>query len=310
MFISYSWDSDEHKAWVLAFARRLRDDGINAILDQTHLPLGGRTPEFMEHSVRDSRNVLVICTEGYKQRFDGRNGGAGYEGHIITAEILSSAGANRFIPVLRQGDWMIAMPTALYGLYCVDLRLDSVEAYRRLVRHLHGVDPVRTVGRAPGWLREEKGIPVPVPLSVVAKAPSAVMTPQEYWDERKRLPDSALVKKIWQMPRWCIWSRPVEFRKARFRNLSACTHFVGSASVRSNARWSQYPWFSTAREQGEESIASGIEINEGSVNHLEGWVLFRSGQFIHHRPLTRFRSSATASMCWRFWIRQQLYSSS
>jgi hypothetical protein len=72
VFISYSWDSDEHKAWVLSLANRLRGDGIDAILDQTHLGFGGRTPEFMERSVRDSRSVLVICTNGYKQRFDGR----------------------------------------------------------------------------------------------------------------------------------------------------------------------------------------------------------------------------------------------
>ena len=63
MFISYSWDSEEHKAWVLAFATRLRDDGIDSILDQTHLHFGGRTPEFMERSIRDSRSVLIICTE-------------------------------------------------------------------------------------------------------------------------------------------------------------------------------------------------------------------------------------------------------
>ena len=133
VFISYSWDSEEHKAWVLAFANRLRKDGIDAILDQTHLHLGGRTPQFMERSVRDSRSVLVICTEGYKQRFDGRTGGSGYEGHIITADIISSAGTNKFIPVLRQGDWTTALPTALGGVYGVDLRSDSVEVYKELV---------------------------------------------------------------------------------------------------------------------------------------------------------------------------------
>ena len=284
VFISYSWDSGEHKAWVLALANRLRDDGIDTILDQTHLHFGGRTPEFMERAVRDSRSVLVICTEGYKQRFDGRKGGAGYEGQIITADILSSAGTNRFIPVLRQGDWTTAMPTALGGVYGVDLRADSVEAYKELVRHLHGFDKLRPVGRAPDWLKEEKtGAPVSGP--VVSKTPAVVITSQEYWDQRKRLPDSDLVKKIWQMPHWCIWSRPEEFRKARFRNLDHCAQFVAAASVRSNARWSQYPWFSTAPEQGDESIANGIEITEGSVKHFERWVLFQSGQFVHNMAL-------------------------
>lgn len=65
----------------------------------------------MEQSVRESRSVLVICTVGYKQRFDGRKGGAGYEGHIITSEILGSEGTNKFIPVLRHGEWANALPT-------------------------------------------------------------------------------------------------------------------------------------------------------------------------------------------------------
>src|SRR5260370_160975 len=91
VFISYSWDSKEHKEWVLKLATRLRDDGIDAILDQTHLPLGARSPEFMERSVRESRCVLVVSTETYKQRFDNREGGAGYEGHIITGAIVNEA---------------------------------------------------------------------------------------------------------------------------------------------------------------------------------------------------------------------------
>jgi hypothetical protein len=288
VFISYSWDSEEHKAWVLAFANRLRNDGIDTILDQTHLHLGGRTPEFMERSIRDSRSVLVICTEGYKQRFDGRKGGAGYEGHIITADILISAGPNKFIPVLRQGDWTAAVPSALGGVYGVDLRSDSVEAYRELVRHLHGVKEVRPVGRPPDWIHEEKpGIPVPVPVPVAFKRPAVVITPQEYWDQRKKLPDSELVKKIWQMPRWCIWSRPEEFRKARFRNLDHCAQFVASASVRSHAVWSQYPWFVATPEQGDEWIAYGIEITDAAVNHFERWFLFQSGQFVHHMALDK-----------------------
>jgi len=32
-FISYSWDSDEHRDWVLALATRLRGDTIETVLD-------------------------------------------------------------------------------------------------------------------------------------------------------------------------------------------------------------------------------------------------------------------------------------
>jgi len=33
-FVSYSWDSEEHQAWALQLAHRLRDDGVDAVLDQ------------------------------------------------------------------------------------------------------------------------------------------------------------------------------------------------------------------------------------------------------------------------------------
>jgi hypothetical protein len=40
VFISYSWDSEEHKGWVLAFAQALVNAGIYVTLDQWHLPPG------------------------------------------------------------------------------------------------------------------------------------------------------------------------------------------------------------------------------------------------------------------------------
>ena len=286
VFISYSWDDEDHKRWVLDFAKRLRGDGIDTVLDQTHLHFGGRTPEFMERSVRESRSVLVICTEGYKARFDGRKGGVGYEGHIITAEILNSAGTEKFIPVLRHGDWNTAMPTALGSVYGADLRTDSTETYRDLVRHLHGVNDVPAVGPPPDWLHPDKARPpVEATINPIVEVPRLIVTPQEYWDQRKRLPKSDLVERIWQKPNWCLWSRPEDFKKARFRDLRNCAEFVASASVRSHARWSQYPWFAKTPDQDVESISSGIEIAEGSVKHLEQWVLFQSGQFVHNMAL-------------------------
>jgi hypothetical protein len=155
VFISYSWDSKEHKQWVLDLATRLRGDGIDAVIDQTHLPLGARNPEFMERSVRESTDVLVVCTETYKRRFDNREGGAGYEGHIITGEIISEVGKNKFIPVLRTGDWQSALPTALLGTNGVDLREDSVEEYQRLAKRLHRVSDIPPLGKKPQWLVSE-----------------------------------------------------------------------------------------------------------------------------------------------------------
>ena len=47
VFISYAWESEQHRAWVKALANRLLGDGIEAILDQYDLELGDRLPQFM-----------------------------------------------------------------------------------------------------------------------------------------------------------------------------------------------------------------------------------------------------------------------
>lgn len=67
-FISYAWESEEHRARVKALADRLLADGIEAIVDQYDLELGDRLPQFMEQSVRSSDYVLIVCTPAYKQK--------------------------------------------------------------------------------------------------------------------------------------------------------------------------------------------------------------------------------------------------
>jgi hypothetical protein len=139
IFVSYFWDSSEHKVWVLELATKLKTEGIKVVIDRTHLKLGARTPEFMERSVSECDRVLVICTENYKLRFDARKGGAGYEGNIITGELINEVGENKFIPVLRRGEWKTAVPTALSGVHGVDLRSGSPEEYSRLIDDLRGM---------------------------------------------------------------------------------------------------------------------------------------------------------------------------
>ena len=64
VFISYSWDSNEHCAWVKALAERLRENGVGALLDKWELPFGADRTHFMEQ-VASSEFILVICTPRY-----------------------------------------------------------------------------------------------------------------------------------------------------------------------------------------------------------------------------------------------------
>ena len=122
VFISYSWDTKEHKEWVKAIAERLRGDGADVTLDQWHLVPGDQLAEFMEKAVRESNYVLIVCTPRYKNRSDKRTGGVGYEGDIMTGEVLTEGNNRKFIPLLRIGKWPEAAPTWLSGKFYLDFR--------------------------------------------------------------------------------------------------------------------------------------------------------------------------------------------
>lgn len=151
-FISYSWDSDEHKVWVRDLAVRLRTSGIEVTLDQWHLVPGDELPQFMEAAVRSCDFVLVVCTPRYKDRSDKRTGGVGYEGDIMTAEVMSLRNQRKFIPILRSGTWTAAAASWLVGKYYVNLSSNpySEAQFEDLLTTLHGTRPqAPPVGTAP-----------------------------------------------------------------------------------------------------------------------------------------------------------------
>jgi hypothetical protein len=128
-FISYSWDSEDHKQWVRDLATKLRGDGVNVMLDRWGLAPGDPLPEFMERSLRENDFILVICTPQYKKKSNARTGGVGYEGHIMTAELFTAHNHRKFIPILCHDRWEEAAPSWLLGKYYIDLyktyRVDS-----------------------------------------------------------------------------------------------------------------------------------------------------------------------------------------
>jgi hypothetical protein len=120
-FISYAWESDILKKWFKDLATQLRNNGIDAKLDQWEVLPGDQMPHFMEKSVRDNDFVLIICTPKYKIKSEERIGGVGYEGDIMTAEVLQGSNHRKFIPILKSGTKETSMPTWLKGKYFVDL---------------------------------------------------------------------------------------------------------------------------------------------------------------------------------------------
>lgn len=160
VFISYSWEDDEHKTWVKKLVDQLIFDGIDASLDQYDLSLGERLPQFMETSISIADYVLIICTPTYKSKSDSRKDGVGYEGHIISGELLSQGNERKFIPVIRKGTSKTAIPVCLSGKLGIDLTgvmsFEENVNYKDLITTLYGMKTKPQLGSKPSFVQSKK----------------------------------------------------------------------------------------------------------------------------------------------------------
>lgn len=155
VFISYSWEEESHKLWVKELADKLLADGIDATVDQYDLSLGDRLPQFMEQSISGADYVLIICTPTYKEKSDARKGGVGYEGHIISAELLSYGNERKFIPIIRKGTITQSLPKCLSGKLGLDLTEGKhyETGYKDLVTTIYGAQRKPPLGNTPSRVK-------------------------------------------------------------------------------------------------------------------------------------------------------------
>lgn len=122
---------------MLDFATRLRNSGIDAILDQWDLGPGGDLPHFMEQGITKSSRIIMICTERYVQKANAGTGGVGYEKMIVTADLLNKIDSRTVIPVVRQRGLPV-LPTFVGSKLYVDLSTveDFETGFDQLLRDL------------------------------------------------------------------------------------------------------------------------------------------------------------------------------
>lgn len=119
VFVSYSWDSDEHKIRVQSFVEQLQKDGFEVYVDQ-NMSLGEEITRFMEAGIVKCDRILMICTPKYKKKADSRQGGVGYESRICTSEVYQN-NESKFIPILFEGTIYSSFPVWIRGNLGVDL---------------------------------------------------------------------------------------------------------------------------------------------------------------------------------------------
>jgi hypothetical protein len=153
VFISYSHDSPDHKAWVLKLATDLRAAGVDASIDQWDLVPGQDVAAFMHDGIAKADRVLLICTEIYVRKAEGGLGGVGYERLIVTAEVVEAIETKKFIPIVRANPSPSKTPKHLGARLYIDFTDDNIysESLEDLCRELLGLpsSPKPPLGSSP-----------------------------------------------------------------------------------------------------------------------------------------------------------------
>jgi len=166
VFISYSWSSQQHEAWVKDLAERLVSDGVNVILDKWELREGQDKYAFMERMVtdKDVSKVLAICDRQYAEKANKKKGGVGTESQIISREVYEKVDQNKFIAIVTEYDenGRECVPVFFGGRIFIDMSSEEkmFENYDRLLRSIYNkpLDVKPALGTPPAYLFDNAGV--------------------------------------------------------------------------------------------------------------------------------------------------------
>lgn len=162
LFLSYSWSSPEHEAWVDRLATELAENGVDVVYDKWDLREGHESTAFMERAVADSTisKVVMVCDRAYKEKADGRAGGVGAEAQIISTKLYASKGQDKFLAVVAEKDEADEPPLPAYYASRIYIDLSEPDRYGerfdQLLRWVFG-KPLNVrppLGKPPAFLTE------------------------------------------------------------------------------------------------------------------------------------------------------------
>ena len=172
VFISYSHDSDEHRAWVRKLCDVLSRNDIHVISDIYDVAAGKDIAAFMRNGLSVAKRVVAVCSTTYVQRAKEGKKGVGFETTLILPEYLSNATSDYVIPILRNNpDKEVPdfLTVKAYVNFNDDPKFD--DAILELLRALHNepthtrpeslgnpFDKARAAAKAPGTFVEVAGL--------------------------------------------------------------------------------------------------------------------------------------------------------
>lgn len=142
VFISYAHSTEEFSNRILEFSNKLRDLGIDAIIDQYEESPPEGWPRWMENEIRASDYVLVVCTKTYLNKinsFDNKEGkGVNWEINIVYQHIYDCYSNNtKFIPIIFKDSTIDEVPTPLKS--ATFYFPDEQKSFTKLLNRLRGI---------------------------------------------------------------------------------------------------------------------------------------------------------------------------
>ncbi|MFZ5525195.1 MAG: TIR domain-containing protein [Pseudomonadota bacterium] len=102
IFISYSWDSEDHKQWVQRLADDLQEQvaDLDVEYDQRGMDHRVDRNQYMEAGIYESDAVLAIITQKYTEKANARQGGVGRETAMAAERHFSEVTTKSRTPIL------------------------------------------------------------------------------------------------------------------------------------------------------------------------------------------------------------------
>ncbi len=149
VFISYSWDSDEHRKRVQDLAQKLRKEGVDCWIDAFTQAAPEGWPRWMENEIEKAAFVVVVATKKYAERFSGKTPsgtglGVNWEGSIITQDLYDSGGiSSKLVSVFFEKTDVEFIPKVIRKFNRYDLESEQgYDALYRLLTNQPAVVPV------------------------------------------------------------------------------------------------------------------------------------------------------------------------
>ncbi|RQO36707.1 hypothetical protein DBR39_16640 [Chryseobacterium sp. KBW03] len=136
VFVTYSWDNEEHQEKVHAFTNLLRDNGFHAEVDKM-LIQSETAKDFkvmMHKGITDYNKVIVVLSEGYKTKAENFIGGVGTEYSLILKDLEENP--NKYILVSFDGRENSIIPLFFKAREIINLKENNESEKQKLFSKL------------------------------------------------------------------------------------------------------------------------------------------------------------------------------